>query len=109
MGWFSDLVQAGSTELKAEANRRAGQLGTSAHIQAQNEVVSDFQTLALTPYRAGQISAAQAAAKIQELAQGFTIYCQKLAYPRALQGAADVNNLAQQIIHDLQPAIPGQI
>lgn len=109
MGWFSDLVEAGSAELKSEANKRAGQLGQSAHIDAQNQVVADFQRLALGPYQAGQITAAQAAVKIQQLDQGFTVYAQQLLYPRALQGAADVHTLALNIVRDLQPAIPGQI
>jgi hypothetical protein len=116
MGWFSDLADIGKDAVKAEANRRVSQAGragatplTSLHIEPQNQTVADFERLALTPYRNGQITAAQAAAKIQELDQAFSVYCQTLLYPRALAGAADVHTLALQLIRDLQPAIPGNI
>ena len=99
MGLINDLikdgVQAGTQALKDRANGNKFVMGTSAHIQPQNDTVSDFQAAAIT--------------KIQQLAQGFTIYAQQLGYARALQGAADVNALAQRLVRDIQAAyqMPG--
>lgn len=107
MGWFSDAVKQGGDFLKQEADRRKSVIGQSAHIDAQNQVVADFETLALGPYKRREITAAQASQKIDELDRGFTIYTQRLGYQRALNGAADVHRLAVQIIRDLQTASTG--
>src|SRR5436190_20651288 len=113
MGLINDLikdgVQAGTQALKDRANRNKVVKGTSAHIQPQNDTVSEFQTYALTPLNNGQMTPAAAITKIQQLAQGFTIYAQQLGYARALQGAADVNALAQRLVRDIQAAyqMPG--
>lgn len=102
MGWLSDVIDLGRDAIQDQARQRLGQVGQSAHIDAQNQVVEDFELRALTPHRSGLLTAAQAIAEIQRLDGGFTTYCQALGYGRALRGASDVHNLALTLIRDLQ-------
>lgn len=106
MGLIADLVGAGVREVKDAASRDVGKMGQSSHITRQNETVADFEALALTPYRQGYLTAQQAAQRIEDIARSFSAYCQQLGYPRALQGAADVTLLANQLVRDLRSQIP---
>ncbi len=111
-GFWGDLWAFGQQAIDAEADRRSGSSGQEAHIAAQNEAVREFESEALAPYRQGIITIEQARQMIQAINAGFTAYCRRLGYARALQGAADVDRLAQQLIADLGgyqpvPALPG--
>lgn len=100
-GW-RELFDAGTAAVQAEADRRGQVLGQSAHIDAQNDAVSDFETDALTPHRTGRISTAEAIRRIEKITDAFTAFCQRLGYARALAGARDVQVLADQLIADLE-------
>lgn len=101
MGFWSDLLDKGAQAVKSEATSRLSSQGQSAHIAAQNEVVTEFGTI-IASYHAGQLTNAQAQQKVSAAAATFTAFCQNLGYPRAIQGAADVNNLKNQLIASLQ-------
>ncbi len=108
-GFWGDLWAFGQQAIESEADRRSGSSGQEAHIAAQNEAVREFETEALAPYRQGIITVEQARQMIQAINAGFTAYCRRLGYARALQGAQDVDRLAQQLIADLggyQPVPP---
>jgi hypothetical protein len=105
MSWFSDLIDAGVNEVTRKAQSDLKNTGTSAHIQAQNQVVSDFQTQALTPLANGTITPQQAIDIIDRLDRGFTAYCQQLGYARALAGAQTVHALAVKLIADREATI----
>ena len=105
MSWFSDLIDAGAAEVNRKAQSDLKNSGTSAHIAAQNQVVADFQTQALTPLANGTITPQQAIDIIDRLDKAFSAYCQQLGYARALQGARDVHNLAVRLIADREATI----
>lgn len=101
MGFWSDLMDLGEQRIKAEAAKRSQQSGTSAHIAAQNQVRDEFGQI-LNTYHMGSITNATAQQQISRANQGFAAFCRNLGYPRALQGASDVDILAQKILADLR-------
>ena len=101
-GFWGDLWEQGQEVIEAEADARRQVAGQSAHIDAQNEAVSDFETDALGPHAAGRISTDEAIRRIQNITNSFTRFCERLNYARALNGARDVQILAGQLIADLE-------
>lgn len=107
MGWFGDLVNLGKDAVKTEAQRRiadAQTRGTAVDVvPIQNKVVEEFGEI-LDAYKAGRISREVAYQRIYNANLGYTDFCRTVGTQRALNGAADVNTLATQIMRDLQAA-----
>jgi hypothetical protein len=105
MGW-QDLVRDSATDIGRSAIANLGnQIRTSGnptsdHIPAQNETGARFaQTLAA--YNAGQISADQARAEINQWNNAFLLLTQQIGSARALRGGSEINALAQRILTSL--------
>jgi hypothetical protein len=103
---LADLIEQGGEALFAAARNSLHTNGTSAHIPYQNAAEQQMATI-LNAYNAGQISNSVAQQRILATDQNFTHTAQTFGYARALQGARDIDALAQKILQDLQNVATG--
>jgi hypothetical protein len=105
MSW-TDLVRDSATDLGRQGiTSLANQIRFSGnperdHIPAQEETGRKFAAT-LAAFNAGQISAADARAQIQQWNSAFLMLTQQIGSARALRGGAEINSLAERILTNL--------
>lgn len=105
MGW-TDLVRDAATDIgKQQISNLGNQIRLNGnpdrdHIPAQNETGAKFAAT-LAAYNAGQISAADARAQINQWNNAFLLLTQQIGSTRALKGGSEINGLAQRILTTL--------